>query len=137
MKIERRKLDYEPQDSSLLIADVIGSISSQLNKKLEDYMIEGLKRKGFDFENRFELEKFIKSNCRCEDRTDIKQRTYFVNGIPFFLHCYEIEMVSNPFANDREFKMSANYGSYAYLYNGCDYEALPIKNALTFKLETK
>lgn len=114
MKLERRKLDYEPQDPPLLIASVIGRLSSQLNKQLEDYMIEGLKRKGFEFENRMELENFIRSNCRCEDRTDIKQRTYFVNDIPFFLHCYETEMDLNPIQTDREFKMSANYGRYAY-----------------------
>ncbi len=114
MKLERTNIDL-PQDPQLLIADVIGRLSSQLNKKLEDYMIEGLKRKGFEFENRMELENFIKSNCRCEDIIDIKQRTYFVNDIPFFLHCYEIEMDLNPIQTDMEFKMSANYGSYAYL----------------------
>ena len=104
-----------PQDPPLLIDSVIDRLSSQLNKQLEDYTIEGLKRKGFEFENRMELENFIKSNCRCEDRTDIKQRTYFVNDIPFFLHCYEIEMDLNPIQTDTEVKMSANYGSYAYL----------------------
>ena len=113
MNIERRDLDYEPQDPPLLIASVIGMLSSQLNKQLEDLWIEGLKRKGFEFENRIELENFIKSNCRCEDRTDIKQRTYFVNDIPFFLHCYE--MYLNPIQTDGEFKMSANYGHYAFL----------------------
>lgn len=115
MKIERKKLDYEPQESPLFIESVIAGISSQLNKQLEYYMIEGLKRKGFEFENRMELENFIKSNCRCEDRADIKQRIYFVNDIPFFLHCYEIDMYLNQFQTDREFKMSANYGHYAYL----------------------
>jgi len=44
-----------------IIDDVIGRLSSELNKKLEDYIIEGLKRKGFEFET------FIKNNCRCED----------------------------------------------------------------------
>ncbi len=115
MKLERRNLDYEPQDPPLLIADVIGRLSSQLNNQLEDYIIEGLKRKGFEFENRMELENFIKSNCRCVDRTDIKQRIYFVNDIPFFLYCYEIDMDLNPIQTGREFKLSANCGYYAYL----------------------
>ncbi len=114
MKLERTNFDL-PQDQPLLIADVIGRLSSELNKQLEDYMIEGLKRKGFEFENRMELEAFIKLNCRCEDRMDLKQRTYFVNDIPFFLHCYEIEMDLNQITTDREVKMSANYGRYAYL----------------------
>ena len=112
MELEHRNFDL-PQDQQLLI--VIGKISYQLNQQLEDLWIEGLKRKGFEFENRIELENFIKSNCRCEDRTDIKQRTYFVNDIPFFLHCYETEMNLIPIITDREVKMSANCGSYAYL----------------------
>lgn len=114
MKLVSRNFDL-PEEPPLLITDVIGRLSSQLNKKLEDFMIEGLVRKGFEFENRSELENFIKSNCRCEDRTDIKQRTYFVNDIPFFLHCYEIEMDLNLITTGREVKMSANYGRYAYL----------------------
>lgn len=114
MKLERTNFDLL-QEPPLLIAEVIGRLSSQLYKQLEDYMIEGLKRKGFEFENRMELENFIKSNCRCEDRIHIKQRTYFANDIPFFLHCYEIEMDLNPIQTDGEFKMSSKYGSYAYL----------------------
>ena len=114
MKLERTNFDL-PQDPPLLIADFIVRLSSQLNKQLEDCIIEGLKRKGFEFKNRLELENFIKSNCRFEDRTDIKQRTYFVNDIPFLLHCYEIEMDLNPIQTDREFEISANYGRYAYL----------------------
>lgn len=63
--------DVETELSLLQLTSVIGRFSSKLNKQLEDYMIEVLKRKGFEFDNRIELENFIKSNCRCEDRTDI------------------------------------------------------------------
>ena len=91
-------------------------IIDRLKTEIENLFIEGLKRKGFEFENRIELENFIKSNCRCEDITDIKQRTYFVNNIPFFLHCYEINMNLTPTFNDKgEIKLSYNYGSYSFL----------------------
>ena len=113
MKLERTSFDL-PQDPPLLIADVIGRLSSQLNKQLDDCIIEGLKRKGFEFENRLELENFIKTNCRCADTPHIKKRVYFANDIPFFLHCYEIEM-TNPITLDRGVWVSANYGTYAYL----------------------
>lgn len=96
--------------------NIISSLSSKLNQQLENYIIEGLKRKGFEFKNKSELENFIKSNCKCEDRTDLKQRTYFVNDIPFFLHCYEVKMNLNLITNDKgEVKTSVNYGSFAYL----------------------
>jgi len=97
-----------------IIDDVIDRLSSELNKKLEDYFIEGLKRKGFEFENRLELETFIKNNCRCEDTPHKKERVYFANDTPFFLHKYEIEM-TNPITLDWDVKMCSNYGSYAYL----------------------
>ena len=113
MKTKLSKL--KAQKEQLSIGDVISRLSYQLNKQLEDYMIEGLKRKGFEFEHSTELKNFINSNCRCEDSVDIKQRTYFVNDIPFFLHCYEFEMDLNTIQTDREFKISANYGRYAYL----------------------
>jgi len=112
--MNNHKTDLKPQNPAFLVGDVIGRLFSEINKKLEDYMIEGLKRKGFEFENRLELENFIKNNCRCEDRPHIKERIYFANDIPFFLHKYEIEM-TNPITLDREAKISANYGSYAYL----------------------
>lgn len=116
MNIERRKIDYEPQDQPLFLVEAINTLSAQVNNNLEDLFIEGLKRKGFEFGNRMELENFIKHNCRCEDRFNLKQRTYFVNDIPFFLHCYEIEINPYPIMNDMgEFKMSANYGYFTYL----------------------
>jgi len=102
------------ENSELNKGDIIGRVSFELNKKLEDYMIEGLKRKGFEFENRLELENFIKNNCRCEDTPHIKERVYFANDIPFFLHRYKIEMTA-PITLNMEVKWFANYGYYAYL----------------------
>ncbi len=112
MELQITNLTQEPPS---LIADLSNKLLSQLDKKLEDFIIEGLKRKGFEFREKIELIQFIKSNCKCEDRIDIKQRTYFVNDIPFFLHCYEIKNEFNPITIDREIKMSVNYGSYTYL----------------------
>jgi len=90
------------------------NIISKLNNKLEKYLIEALNKKGFEFKSKIELEKFVTDNCRCEDNLKIKQRIYFVNNIPFFLHNYEmIYEQKNNF--DEGFKMSANYGTFAFL----------------------
>lgn len=43
MNIERRKIDYEPQDQPLFL---IEAINHKLINKFEDLWIEGLKRKG-------------------------------------------------------------------------------------------
>lgn len=109
--------NFESMDLSNydIINDIIGSLSSDLNKKLDDYFIEGLKRKGFEFNRKIELEQFIKERCKCEDNTDLKEKVYYVDNIPFFLHNYKIEPLPIPLITDREYKINANLGTYAYL----------------------
>lgn len=97
------------------VETLVNSLIEGLAIKLDDIIIEGLKRKGFEFANKKDIESFIKANCKCEDMVHIKQRTYYVNNVPFLLHCYEIEVDLNPINTDREVKMMANYGSYTYL----------------------
>jgi len=48
-------------------------ISVGLISSLELLIIDGLKRKGFEFDNRIDLENFIKSNCRVVD--DLNKKT--------------------------------------------------------------
>jgi len=98
-----------------LIHGVISSLSDDLNSKLETFVIEGLKRKGFEFRNELELENFLKQRCRCEDNVNLKQRTYFVDDKPFFLHDYNIEMDLTPIIEDGKTTLKASYGSFAYL----------------------
>lgn len=98
-----------------MINNVIGEISNDLNNKLENSIIEGLKRKGFEFKHKFELEKFIKEHCRCEDNVELKERIYFVHNIPFFLHNYESEINLNLLTKDDCKTISAIYGSFTYL----------------------
>ena len=102
------------QKLQLLQADVISRLCDGLNKQLENYLIEGLKRKGFEFENKFELESFVRQRCECIDNLEHKERIYSVDGKPFFLHRYEIIQQQITEENNG-IKMTANYGSYAYL----------------------
>jgi len=92
-----------------LLSDFENEVSTKLAKELGDIMIEALKRKGFEFENRADLAEFIKSNCRCEDRCDIKQRTYFVNDAPFFLHDYNMSI---KIKDDGEIFVSDGFWAY-------------------------
>jgi hypothetical protein len=98
-----------------IIHDLINDICNNLNNQLQDYIVVGLKRKGFEFKNKLELEQFVKDRCRCEDSIDLKERVYFVDDIPFFLHNYKIKIDLNPITENRCTKMSANYGCFAYL----------------------
>jgi hypothetical protein len=92
---------------------IIKKVSADLNRQLENFFIEGLKRKGFEFQNRADLLPFAMQNCTCFDDQDLKEKTYFVNNIPFLLHCYapdfsQIEKLG-------EFNVHFNYGSITFL----------------------
>ena len=98
-----------------IIKDVVDGFYNDLNKKLEGYFVEGLKRKGFEFKHKIELEEFLKERCRCEDNIDLKEKIYYVDGTPFFLHNYKIEPLRMPSITESEYVLSANLGTYAYL----------------------
>ncbi len=53
--------------------------------------LEGLKLKGFEFDNRMEIEEFINSRCRCEDNTHHKEQVYYVDNTPFLVYDYSLE----------------------------------------------
>ena len=96
--------------------DYISSqISDSLNSKLDGYIIEGLKRKGFEFENKADLHKFITEKCRCEDLQGVQERVYFIDDKPFFMHRYNTNLDIETIVEDRKTTVSGNYGSYAYL----------------------
>jgi len=97
-----------------LQTSVTSRLISDLHTKLENLFLESLKRKGFEFTNKDEFIAFIKERCRCEENIDLKERVYFVDETPCFLHKYEI--VFEPITEfNNGITMSANYGSFAYL----------------------
>jgi len=114
-RVETPKFEDMDLPNYDIIHDVIGRLSNNLSKQLDDYVIEGLKRKGFEFKHKNELEAFVKERCRCEDNVDLKERVYYVDDIPFFLHNYKSEPLQMPSITDREYKLTANLGTYAYL----------------------
>jgi len=92
--------------------NVINEINSNLYKQLDDIIIEGLKRKGFEFNNHHDLVIFVKEHCRCDDYTPIQEKIYLVNDVPFLSHKYKTEI---DYTKLGEYKISASLGSYRYL----------------------
>ena len=78
-KIEKDKIaDFE--------CSVMVKLNNEIAKKFDEYIVEGLKRKGFEFETKEELISFISNNCTCEIDNDLECRVYLVNGSPFFAY---------------------------------------------------
>lgn len=98
-----------------MIHDIINNqLAKNLNNQLEQLVVEGLKRKGFEFNTKTELETFVKERVTRTDNTEFKEHIYFVDAIPFFLHRYE--PVYSPITeNNNGIIITANWGSYDFL----------------------
>lgn len=104
-----------------MVQQLINNITKDLNKKIEDIIKEGLKRKGYEFADDTDLLIFIKKNCRCEEikliSANQKEKRYYVKDIPFLLFRTESEnnIMSSLIDSNGTLKVSANYGYYKYL----------------------
>ncbi len=78
-------------------------------KKIDELIIEGLKRKGYIFESREERRDFLKRHGESFNSIDIKSTTYFIKKEPF-LEIYNEEIDFN----FEDFKISA-ITKYRYL----------------------
>ena len=114
-KIESTKFENKDLLNYDMMHDIIGKLSNDLNTELEYYVVEGLKRKGFEFKHPVELAAFVKERCRCEDNIDLKEKIYYVDNTPFFFHNYKSEPLQMPSITDKEYKLTASLGYYAYL----------------------
>lgn len=124
--IEFRKLDEDDNyqflptyleniDINTIQSYMVNQIGNNLNNQLEGGFIEGLKRKGFEFDNRYELESFVKEHCRCEYSPHLKEKVYYVDDIPFLLHKYVFEIRLDPVTENRITSVSASLGEFCYL----------------------
>jgi hypothetical protein len=94
---------------------IIRDLTRQINQRLNEIFIEGLRRKGFYYDDEEELADFVKENCRCEDHTSKSERIYFVNDIPFLIHYYKANLGMQIDHNGFKTSIEADYGDFAYL----------------------
>jgi|TARA_Y100000310_G_C20594944_1_gene770024 hypothetical protein len=117
MKFKKIELPEEyknPLPNYGAIHDIISTATDNLTNQMNEITIEGLKRKGFEFKNNYELGEFIKERCRVEVFGD--NRTYYVDDKPFLLHESKPNLSMGEYELDKEnYKMTATIGSYAYL----------------------
>lgn len=97
------------------VQNVLRKANKVLNKQLEDAFIEGLKRKGFEFQNREDLGDFIKKRCRCETDVHQNNRLYFVDDIPFFQYFRNNTVLpKNKDLETNNYEFTASLGTYKY-----------------------
>lgn len=64
-----------------------------INAKIDDLITEGLRRKGYTFETRYQMIRFIRKYCRCEI-SHLKEKKYFVKEVPFLLFVENIDVIT-------------------------------------------
>ena|SRR5690606_9782758 len=86
-------------------------INDQISK-IEEIFIEALERKGYYFESRHGLEKFVEQNCRCV--VNGGQKTYLALGEPFLLLIENTNMRFNR-SSTNELTLTADFGEFKFL----------------------
>lgn len=95
-----------------LESEIIKDIQKGLIDKLDNLIIEGLKLKGFEFDNRIELMQFISDRVTCHDRQYLQEKTYLIDNIPFFFHKYGCDFRDTIKDNNT---FTAYFGEYKFL----------------------
>jgi ribosomal protein L1 len=97
-----------------IMEKAVQKISLDLERKLEELVFAALEAKGFKFDNTVDLITFLGERCKIIDHVQAKEKVYYVDQIPFFLHRYEVmPELSN--LEGGSVKMIANFGSYTNL----------------------
>jgi hypothetical protein len=96
-----------------MMEEITKKVVVDLNFQFDNMIIEGLKRKGFEFLNKFQCEDFIRKRCKiCEDEKS-KERVFYVDDTPFLveINSYKLPLVEE---KDGNFKVTASE-IYKYL----------------------
>lgn len=94
--------------------EISNKMANDLANKFDEIFEEGLRLKGFEFNNKFQLYDFVKHNCSCLEDSENFNRTFTVNGMPFLFHSYR-QNVTPVIEINGEFSISADFGYYKYL----------------------
>lgn len=94
---------------------IISLVSKKIDNEMERILFDSLKKKGFEFKDNIELEKFIKERCWCENNIDSQERTYYIDNNPFLLWEYPGEIKTNITVEKGNVKVSANLGPFTFL----------------------
>ena len=88
-------------------ADITRKIAEELNGKLDNILIEGLRLKGYDVAHNFGIEEFVKTRCMAVQ--EVGSKTFYVDNEEFLIMYDKIE---TPVIG---FNITASLGEYRYL----------------------
>jgi len=114
VSLEDMNQDFKvDKDFQKIQSDIVSKTLAELNERLDQLLVEGLKRKGFVFSTKVKLERFIKNRCRVEEYTVSNQKLFYVNDKPFLI--YDMKIEPNITSLDKQTVLKASAGAYQFL----------------------
>ncbi|MBB3123740.1 hypothetical protein FHS04_001243 [Mesoflavibacter sabulilitoris] len=77
------KLDVNPCD--IYVSGLMNDLNASLIEETNAIFYTALRKKGYDFSDDFQLEKFVKENCHAVYNEKQNVTTYYVKGKPFLM----------------------------------------------------
>ena len=85
----------------------------KISNRIDEIITEGLRRKGFEFEDKKELIKFVQRHCECVHGVLAKTKTYYANGEAFLIWEENYEITQS--YQDGNIIFHADCGKYEYV----------------------
>lgn len=94
------------------LQEINNKIVNELQSKLEDIIVEGLKLKGYEFEDKKSLFDFVSKNCTVINQSHLNINTYVVKDIPFLHYDYSFNIKK---VDELSCSFKAEGGKYRFL----------------------
>ena len=96
-------------------SNITKQISDEILKQFNQAIVEGLKRKGFNFHgDRKKLIRFIENRCHVEENEIQKRRIYYVNNIAFLVWDYNQEISQDIDPETGEITITGTWGEFSF-----------------------
>lgn len=109
-------VELDLNDSHDVFMSIMNDKINELSAKMDELIVEGLARKGYEFNNRLDLEQFIKSHCNIIGCGFHQYRIFYVKNIPFLFHDYGNDlMFPKLFKDSDNTSFEISMGKYKFL----------------------
>lgn len=96
--------------------EIQNQLLNSVYSKQDEILIEGLQRKGHQFNNKSEMIKFVSKYVRCDDNIYTRQKTFYVYDQPFLVQNYAEGLNFNTeYLDERTIIAKWHLGSFKFI----------------------
>lgn len=114
LKLQLKELELP--DGLTAVDDMLTCWGKRLANEANLYLVEGLKLKGFSFEDDLDVIKFVSSRCVVTVDEATNMATYYVDGVPFLARDFRFAVINTSYFDlERNVIVAANRNGYFFL----------------------